>query len=358
MKSVFFRFISAIYLKSFFIIFLALVLFFVGVDLVINFKDLPSSANLVLLYTLFLACMAINYVLPISLVFALIFSMISMVRSNELVSFYALGLSKRLVILYPFLWALFFYAVFVGLNFTPFAYAEDYKDNIIANAVMSGQSKDIFLKYDDKFVYIAKLESLEDRVDNMKIFDLANLELTQLRDVKSAIFKDNAWLLERGEKISVPNSVQLFGEGLQVENIENIKALSGFKPRIIESVANKSHYSIADALQSLFAFSKQGVNTALMRIELYKLIFMPLFAPFLLLILYHFFPTISRFFNLAFISFVFFLCTLGLWGVLYLLAKFAENGFVSPEIGLIAPICLLIAISLFLFYKKRRFVER
>lgn len=355
MKGVFFRFISGIYLKSFFIIFFALVFFFVGVDLLINFKDLPNSANLILLFTLFLACMAANYVLPLSLVFALILSMVSMVRSNEFVSFYSLGLSKRLVILYPFLWALFFCFVFVGLNFTPFAYAEDYRDNIISNALLSGQSKDIFLKYDDKFVYIAKLESLEDRVDNMKIFDLNNSQLVSLSDIKSAIFKRNAWLLEQGELISVPENLQLFGDGLKVQAIDNVKTLSGFKPRIIESVANKSHYSIADALQSLFAFSKQGVNTTLMRVELYKLIFMPFFAPFLLLILYHFFPTISRFFNLAFISFVFFLCTLGLWGVLYLFAKFAENGFVSPELGIIMPICVLIAASLVLFYKKRKF---
>ena len=72
LNSVFFRFISAIYLKSFFIIFFALVGFFVGVDLLINFKDLPNSANLILLYVLFLACMAVSYVLPLSLVFALV----------------------------------------------------------------------------------------------------------------------------------------------------------------------------------------------------------------------------------------------------------------------------------------------
>lgn len=354
MKGVFFRFISAIYLKSFFIIFFALVAFFVGVDLLINFKDLPNSANLILLYTLFLACMAVNYVLPLSLVFALILSMMSMVRSNELVSFYALGLSKKLVIMYPFFWALFFCFVYVGLNFTPFAYAEDYRSNIMDNAILSAQSKDIFLKYDDKFVYIAKLESLDDKVDEMKIFNLDNSRLVRFKDIKSAVFKGNAWLLEQGKLIKVPNSLELFGQGLSVEAINHVETLSGFKPRIIESVVNRSHYSISNALQSLFAFSKQGVNTTLMRIELYRLIFAPFFAPFLLLILYYFFPTISRFFNLAFISFVFFICTLGLWGGLYLFTKFAENGLLSPEIGIIMPVCLLIAVSLFLFYEKRR----
>ena len=108
LNSVFFRFISAIYLKSFFIIFFALVGFFVGVDLLINFKDLPNSANLILLYVLFLACMAVSYVLPLSLVFALVLCLANMVRSNELVSFYALGLSKKQVIAYPFFGRSFF----------------------------------------------------------------------------------------------------------------------------------------------------------------------------------------------------------------------------------------------------------
>lgn len=353
MKGVFFRYISGIYLKSFFIIFFALVFFFVGVDLLINFKDLPNSANLILLYMLFLVCMAANYVLSLSLVFAFILSMVSMVRSNELVSFYALGLSKKLVILYPFLWALFFCFAFVGLNFTPFAYAENFRDNIISNSLVSGQSEDIFLKYNDKFVYIAKLES--DKAHLMKIFDLNGSQLTSLSNVKSAVFKDNAWLLEQGELTSVPKNLQLFGEGLKIEKIDNIETLSGFKPRIIESVANKSSYSIADVLQSLFAFSKEGVNTTLMRVELYKLIFTPFFAPFLLLILHIFFPTISRFFNLAFISFVFFLCTLGVWSSIYLLTKFAQNGVLNPELGIIMPVLLFIIISLVLFYKKRRF---
>lgn len=355
MKTVFFRFISGIYLKSFFIVFLALVFFFVGVDLLLNFKDLPNSANLILLYVLFLSCMAINYVLPISLVFALILSMVSMVRSNELVSFYALGLSKKLIVAYPFFWALFFCLVFIGLNLTPFAYAEDYRGNIIDNALLTGQSQDIFLKYDDKFVYIAELKSLEDKVGMMKIFDLNDSLLVSLSDVKSAVFKNNTWLLEQGEFITVPNSLQLFAKGLNVEQIDNVQTLKGFKPRIIESVANKSHYSISDALQSLFAFSKQGVNTTLIRTELYKLVFTPLFAPFLLLILFHFFPITNRFFNLAFISFIFFICTLGLWGGLYLFTKFVENGLLLPELGIIMPIFLLIGTSLFLFYKKRRF---
>lgn len=353
-NSVFFRFISAIYLKSFFIIFFALVGFFVGVDLLINFKDLPNSANLILLYVLFLACMAVSYVLPLSLVFALVLCLANMVRSNELVSFYALGLSKKQVIAYPFFWSLFFCVLFVGLNFTPFAYAEDYQTSILRNAGISGQSKDIFLKYDDKFIYIQRLESLDEKVESMKIFKIQNHTLKELFNVKSAAFKDNEWILESGESIKIPQNLELFGQGLSVQELENESALKGFKPRIIESVANQSSYSIADALLSLFAFGKENVNTTPIRTQLYSLLFTPFFAPFLSLILFVFFPSIGRFFNLAFLSFVLFLCALSFWGLLYLAAKLTQNGLFSPELGIITPIITLIFVSLLLFYRKTR----
>ncbi|NDJ27289.1 hypothetical protein DMB95_08130 [Campylobacter sp. MIT 12-8780] len=351
--SIFFRFISGIYLKSFFIILIALTFFFVGIDLLLNFKDLPNSANLVFLYVLFLACTALSYIMPISLVFALIICLINMIRSNELVSFYALSLSRNLVILYPFLWAVFFCCVFIGLNFTPFAYANDYKSNILNNAVLSTQSSSIFVKYDDKFIYIESLEPLQNEVKNIKIFSIDKLNLSQIQQALKARFKDDIWLLENANKLTTPSELKLYGEGLKIENFNELETLEGFKPKIIESVASKSNYTIIDAWQSFKAFQTQGVNTSRVKTELYKLIFAPLFAPFLMLILYQFFPIIGRFFNLAFISFIFFVVTLGTWGFLFLLTRLSEGGVISAEIGIIAPVLSLAFVSFFILYKKK-----
>lgn len=109
---IFFRFISGIYLKNFFIIFFSLLGFYCGIDLLLNFKDLPKAANLDLLYIMFLSFSAVPYVLPISLIFALVVSLISMIRANEFVSLYALGLSRNYVILFPF-YGLYFFVVFI-----------------------------------------------------------------------------------------------------------------------------------------------------------------------------------------------------------------------------------------------------
>lgn len=355
LTSVFVRFISAAYLKAFFILFMGLNVFFVGIDLIINFKDLPNSANLALLYVLFLSFVATSYVLPLSIVFAMLWCFLQLIRSNELVSLYALGLSRRSVIAYPFLWAFVITLIYVGLNFTPFAYASDYQSNILADQQLGKQSKDIFMKFDNKFIYISEMKSLDESVENMKIFDINGSLLSAFFDVKNAVFKDGKWLLKSGEMALVPQNPSLHGQGLIISNIENVETLSGFKPRIIESVANQSSYSITDALNSIFAFDKEGVSTTFMRVELYKMLVTPFFAPFLLLIIYRFIPAISRFYSIALIGFCAALTTTIAWGILYLTTRFAQNGLLSPEVAMILPVFLMMVAGVFLNLKREVF---
>ena len=158
------RYVGWVYIKSFLIVFLALELFYVGIDLLTNLKDLPPSANLQLLYVGLTSLSAISYVLPLSLIFALIILHVNMVRSNELISFYALGISKNKLILPPFLIALFVTIFYVGLNFTPFAYAHDYqKKHLLKNTAFSKSTNDSFLKFEGKFIYIKELNSAKQR---------------------------------------------------------------------------------------------------------------------------------------------------------------------------------------------------
>ncbi|MBK1972773.1 LptF/LptG family permease, partial [Campylobacter sp. TTU-622] len=220
---IFFRFISGIYLKNFFIIFLSLLCFFVCIDLLLNFKDLPNSANLDLLYVFFLACSAIFYLLPISLIFALILSLVNMIRSNEFVSFYALGLSKNLVILFPFLWALFFCFIFIGLNFTSFAYANDYKRNIIKNGALIKQGSGVFLKFNDDLIYIDKVKSTQNEVEDIKIFNTKDLNLTSFIVAKKAFFSNDSWTLKEGSLTLLPNEYNVSSKGLQNEEFKDLR---------------------------------------------------------------------------------------------------------------------------------------
>jgi len=348
---IFFRFISGIYLKNFFLIFFALLIFYCGIDLLINFKNLSGSANLNLLYVAFLSFSAFIYILPISLIFALIVSLITMIRNNEFVSFFALGLSKNLVIIFPFLWALFFCCVYVGLNFTSFAYANDYKSNILKNGTLTRQGSDVFLKFNDQFVYISKFQNEQNSLLGVKIFNIKDLNLSSYILAKQAIFENKIWTLREGNISELPKTLNLQNLGLKRENFEYLQALVGFKPKIIENVASSKAFSISDILESFIVFKKQGINVNALKISLYKLVFVPFFAPFLMLIMYYFFPVIARFFNLAFVAFIACIFTFFVWGSLFLLVRLCENGVLFGEM-IIVPIFILAFIAFFIFLKK------
>ncbi|MBM0636763.1 LptF/LptG family permease [Campylobacter sp. VicNov18] len=350
---IFFRFISGIYLKNFFIIFFSLLGFYCGVDLLLNFKDLPKAANLDLLYVMFLSFSAVPYVLPISLVFALVVCLVSMIRSNEFVSLHALGFSKNYIILFPFLWALFFCCVYIGLNFTSFAYANDYKRNILKNGTIMNQSGEVFLKLNNNFVYIWKINNGQNSAQNIKIFHLNDLNLSSFISAKNAHFESQSWVLKDGNITLLPKNYRLGNEGLKIKEFSQIRSLDGFKPKIIEGVASNSDYSISDALESFELFRAQNVNIDAPKISLYKFLFTPFFAPFLMLIMYYFFPVIARFFNLAFVTFVAFVVTLMIWGVLFLLTRLSENDVIISEIGIILPIVFLGFLSAYMYYKHR-----
>lgn len=96
-----FKYISFHYLKYFLVILMALVLFLVGFDYMENAQELSSSANLVLIYLVYKVFFAIDMLLPLSLIFAMITTKIFLIRSNALVSFYSLGYS-RVDVLKPF----------------------------------------------------------------------------------------------------------------------------------------------------------------------------------------------------------------------------------------------------------------
>ncbi|EAI0423215.1 LptF/LptG family permease [Campylobacter jejuni] len=350
---IFFRFISGIYLKNFFIIFFSLLGFYCGIDLLLNFKDLSKAANLDLLYVMFLSFSAVPYVLPISLIFALVVSLISMIRANEFVSLYALGLSRNYVILFPFLWALFFCCIYIGLNFTSFAYANDYKRNILKNGTIMNQSGEVFLKFNNNFVYISKINNGQNSAQNIKIFNINDLNLSSFVSAKNAYFEGESWILRDGNITLLPKNYELANDGLKIQDFSELKSLEGFKPKIIEGVASNSDYSISDALESFELFKAQNVNTDALKINLYKFVFTPFFAPFLMLIMYYFFPVIARFFNLAFVTFIAFVVTLMIWGVLFLLTRLSENSVIASEIGIVVPIIILGCLSAYMYYKHR-----
>lgn len=347
------RYISFLFLKNFFVIFVALEIFYVGVDLLSNIKNMPTSANLQLLYVYYNAQVAVNYTLPLGLVFAMIVSKISMIRSNELVSLYTSGISRSQVIYPLFLASLFLTFVLVGLNFTSFAYAVNYKSNILRYNKIEASSEKLFVKYNNKYIYINELHPLKKEIVGVKIFHINKGTLESITAMKRANFIDNAWYSKEANITILPKIKKLGGKGIDKRVIKNQTYLEGFKPKIMDTMhEGKAILSILDAYDALRFLSNQNSNIDRVKSLLYSLIFLPLYSPFIVVILFYYMPPIGRFFNLALLSFLFVFVTLCVWGVLFVISKFALNSIIIPEIGIILPIFLMGLYALRLFYKN------
>ncbi|EEF15052.1 permease, YjgP/YjgQ family [Campylobacter rectus RM3267] len=348
------RYVGWLYFKYFVILFVALTLFYVGIDILTNLKSMPASANLKLLYFGLTSLTAVNYVLPLSLIFALIASEFSMIRSNELVSFYALGIDKNRLIKPPFYIALTITFVYVGLNFTPFAYAYEYGRNIVKLSNLSRTSSDIFLKFEGKFVYMDSLNPISGEAKDVRIFDINGSNLRSATFGLSARFVDDLWLVKQAKIVNLPQNIKLGEKGLDIKRLGELKTLENFKPKTIENAAAESSaITISDAVDYIQAFKNEGIGLNSVKTTLYNLAFSPFFAPFMVLIIYYFLPVTGRFFNLALKSFIFTIASLCVWGALFVMMRFARNGVISPEIGVLLPVILLGTYAFYLHFKAR-----
>lgn len=347
------KYSASVYLKYFFIIFIALELFYIGIDTLTNLKDFPKSANLQLIYIALTSLTAVNYVLPLSLIFALIVSKINMIRSNELISFYSLGINKNSLIMPPFIISLIITFIYICLSATPFAYARDYQKNLINFGNSERSSENIFLKYENKFIYIKKLYPEKNTAEDIKIFEIIDGRIINQIVAKEATFTNNSWKLYDATITTLPKDLQLGNNGYIKEIKKEIVILNGFKPKTIEKIyRSNSNYSIIDAIDSIRTLKNEKINLNNIKSTLYSLLFFPLFAPLMVLILYYYLPITGRFFNLALASFIYIIVTLCLWGILFALIRFSSNGVLSPEIGIILPIFLLMAFGIKKFYQN------
>ena len=346
------KYVVSKYLKNFFIIFFALELFYVSIDLLTTYKKLPNSANLQILYIMFQSMNAINYVLPLSIVFAIIVTMISMIKMNELVSLLSFGIGKQKVLKPIFLTSLFITIIYILLNFTSFSYVREFSNNILRFGQISSDTKDLFLKNDNNYVYFEKLDPIKKEATNIKIYNIKNSDLRYIINAKKGYYDDKNWILYDVEKIVKPNVAVLGDKGLRVEKFSKLDTLKDFRPKIIDNVyKGKFNLSILDAMDALEFFNSQNIDTTRIRAIIYIQLFLPLFAPFLGLILFVNIPLISRYSSTIFLSFSLAFTSVLVWGLLFLLSKLALNSVIYPEIAIMFPIFLLGMLSLYLYNK-------
>jgi len=341
------------YFKNYFIISLSLIFFYVGVDALSNYTKFPDSANLQLLYIVFKALDAVNYAVPLSIVFAMIVTKFGMIKSNELVTLYSIGVTKKAVVKPLFFSALSLSIVYIGLSFTPFVYAYEYSRNLLRYSTISTGSTELFLKNNNQYVYFAKLNPIKKQALGVKIFNIENNDLSRIVSAESGYFYNNHWILKDVTIKTKPKIQSINSEGFTKLEQSSYITLKEFRPKIIENVhRGKYNMSITDTVDALSFFATQDINLDRLKTLLFSQLLSPFFAPFLVVILFYKLPVSRRFFNMAFLSSIFIFVTLVVWGVLFLLTKFSSTSVIIPELGVILPIFLLGIYALMQYHKE------
>lgn len=349
-----FKNISLLYLKYVSIIVVALVLFFVGFDVMDNMNGLPDSANLKLLYALYRSYYALDILFPISLIFAMIAAKIALIRSNALVAYYSLGYSKA-DILRPFtLISTLLIVIFILLHmYAPFAKGNEYSDNIYSNKIDGAPTQNLFFTYEDYYVYFKELNPLQRSAKDIRVFKIKENDLSEVIVAKEAMYQDDYWVVKDAKTMLKPAQVGLKSEGIVISDKQDLKLLKDFRPDILDQVyEGSSTYTIMDAFEALKILREQNVNTDKVKSVLYKTIIYPFFVPFVVIIIFFFVPISPRFLNVTLFSFAALLSTLLVWGMFYTLIQLSNAQTVSGEVGILLPVLLLGLASVLVWYKK------
>jgi len=341
------------YLRYFLIILFSLEIFFIGFDYLQNIDRIPESANLELLYLAYNGFFILTITLPLSIVFAWIVTLTFLIKENTLISFYSLGVSKKAVIFPIILFSIALTFILMYLQTTNLAYASEQKKKILENNYFVSEKANIFLKYNNYFVYFQKLYPLEKKAENIKILKLEDGQLIQITLAKFAYYQNDRWYVPNAKIISKPKNIDWERSKLHISHEKFLYTLEGFQPKIISNIYKSStEYSITDAISTLVLFNKQGLNTDKIRAILYTKIFIPFMVIPLLILFFAYSSVSGRFFKAGQFISISILVTLGVWGLFFFFQKIATANLVIPELSLFLPLFILFMYS-FIMFKKR-----
>ena len=341
------------YLKYFFIILISLELFFVGIDLLQNFSSLPNSANLKLLYLMYNTFFTFTITLPLSLVFGWVVTLAVLIKDNELVSFYSLSISHGMILKPIINISILLTFLLIALQATPLAYSAENKSRILKNSYFVNETSNIFLKYNEYFVYFKKLYPLEKKAEDIHIFKTKNNDLVETIIGKKAYYQNNRWYVIDTKVTKKPENINWNNSKLEISYEKFLYTLEGFEPKIINNVYKaKVQFSIIDAIRTILLLNDQDFNTNKIKTILYSQTIMPFFILPLIIIIFSFASPSSRFFNVAAFTSISIFFALIAWGVLFLLQKLAFGGVILAEIAIIAPIILLFILTYYIYNKK------
>ncbi|MFT7823951.1 MAG: LptF/LptG family permease [Sulfurimonas sp.] len=344
----YFSYLVKHYLKNLLVILLGLSLAISVIDFLQQMQKLESLGGYQLYYIFYRWEESLTTLYPLAIVIAMIMTKVMMVKHNNIVIFHAFGYTKKKLFM-PFLFvAMLIYGLFTLLHTTEFSYAKDRAELLLANKYDDYRVKDLFFKYNDAFVYIKDLDPVHKKITNITIFKIKGQKVSYTVHAPVATFVGEEW---DAEEVVLKRHIYKNGVLLRYEEEykESMKTLQGYKPKIIESLYEGEGLNIIDAFHAWRLLLKQSLNSEKIRATLYDKVITPLFSIALLLILFFKLPYHARLVNMSVNVAAAIGSIIGVWGILFGLARIGYNGVIPPEFTSLLPILLLSGYAAYLY---------
>jgi len=322
---------------------------FTALDFLMNASSL-NSFNIKVLYLFSKWQEALNLLYPLAIILGAIWTKMAFIKQNKVASFYALGLTRR-DFFKPFMViASLVYLLFVGLNFTSFATAQDRAKMVKKKQYRMSKTEDLFFKYNRSFVYIGTLLPSERKLENLTLFKMKESKVFETLTAKEALFHGDRWIAS--DVVKKSKVVREGVEYLQVDHLESLSTLEGYEPKILKSIYDGKELTLYEIVMAKRLLDRQELSTDGLRADIYSKTITPLFSIALIVILIFNFPFYARYMNMAKSTTLALGGTLFVWGILFALQGIGRNGTLSPEIAIAMPILFLWSYSSFLYFKN------
>jgi len=346
--SLHFTYLAKLYFKNLFSILFGLSFAFAMIDYFQSIQELHGSFNVKILYIFYKWQEALGLLYPLAIVFAVIMTKLSLIKSNTMGAFHAFGYDKKKLFRPIFTVALLTYFSFLLLHSTDFSYAKDKAKLLRKNQTSTYKVEDVFFKYEDTFIYINKLEPITQTITDMTIFKIREHQVAYTIHAPYAVFENQEWIAyDAIVKTHFYEDKNLLK--YKIEHKKRIATLEGYRPNIIESLYEGKAFNILDALHTWKLLNKQSLNTDKIRAIFYEKVITPLFSLALLLILFFKLPFHARMMNTGLVVAFSLSLTFITWGLLFGLGQMSANGALLPELTVILPISLLLIYASILY---------
>jgi len=267
---------------------------------------------------------------PLAIVFSFLMTLSSMIKFNELVSFYSLGFTPKKLIK-PFLFLAIIITLFMyALQFSKLSYANQYAKAIKDN--FNYKTYNLFLKHKNSIVYIKVINPFSKMAWGVKVFKFKNYELKEIISAKKAVYKNSKWYAKNAE-------ILILSEDKWVKKKKDLVFLKNFTPKILTNLKTLDNISFYDAYILIRYFKDIDLNTIL------SILFFKIFTPLamILIMIYLFFtaPIHVRISNVSMFIVKSVMISVLIWAVELMMFKFSKQGIIPFWSIAIIPLIIL-----------------